>query len=179
MGDGPVGTLGSDAGSPMSTGAGGAGPGGSPSHTADAAPAPCVPLENSPSFKNNDCHQLDTLVLENPKVIDANGDGIVSPGETLTITMDWRETKGITANNYPQATIFLEDAAHTGIGGYSAYAVLACQTLLATGTMVVPQDAPLGTVYKVKGQSTLLSSAVTCTDAPSLEFSFAVGARIP
>jgi hypothetical protein len=102
----------------------------------------------------------------------------VSPGETISVSVDWRETKGVTPNVYPSAVIYLEDGAQTKVGEYDAYAVLACETLPVTGTVAVPGNAPLGTVYKLRAQVRLLPP-IMCPDADAIDFSFTVGARIP
>ena len=62
----------------------------------DAA-VPCIVQPT----KHSDCHQLDSLRLENPRVADDDGDGVLSPGDSATISITWRETMGLAASNYP------------------------------------------------------------------------------
>jgi hypothetical protein len=148
----------------------------------DAAPpleaglAPCMPLDAPPQFTEGDCHQLDSLVLDAPKITDADGDGIVSAGETLTLSVEWHETKGIGVNLYPGVQFFQLDDARTPVGADWRYAAAACETLRLSTPMVAPSGARPGTAYRVRAQVSELAGA--CPNAGAIDLSFSIGGHL-
>jgi hypothetical protein len=137
-----------------------------------------VCVEREPLVPADDgCHSLDGLVLENPRIVDDSGDGVLSPGEHATLVVTWRETKGIGASWYPGVR-FTSTSRSVVVGADDQrYAALACHAEdLHTELSIVP-DAALHTRIDVTAQVIMIGRE--CPLGASLAITFSVGGPLP
>lgn len=175
-GTGGTGAAGGSAGSNStggSTAVGGSGGGtagaGAVGGASGAGGTECVPQPEVqwPPLGQSECEHLWVLDVSNPTLSDASGDGAVSPGETVLIHVDLDETAGIGHSMYPGVQ-FTSD--HPGVKvTYNDwyYAIFACQTHPASGTVEVASDVAPGTVVTITARVASLNTE--CPDANSIE----------
>jgi hypothetical protein len=107
-------------------------------------------------------------VLVNPSISnDTDGDGLVEPGETVSVTVMMKDTSGLGFNWYPG----VEFASKNPSVGVEAdtwyYAILPCTEQPATATMKVAPDVLPGTIVTIRAQIAMLNQK--CPEAFTLE----------
>jgi hypothetical protein len=149
-------------------GAGGAGVGGAGVGGAGAGGATaCVPVEDPPPSGQASCAELARLVVEDPILEDADGDGALAPGETAKLTVALRDTSGLGFLWYPGLA---PESATPGVSVSFAdwrYALLACGTDRLAVEVAVAPDVAKGTVASVTVRATGMN--LVCPGAPGVE----------
>ena len=128
----------------------------------------CVPQDPPPSPEQPTCQDLDRLVLANPSISDdTDGDGLIEPGETASVTVVMQDTSGLGFNWYPG----VEFATKNPMVGVQAdtwyYAILPCGEMPATATIKVAPDTAPGTIVTIRAQIAMLNQK--CPDAFTIE----------
>jgi hypothetical protein len=161
----------------------------SPSPTSDAGPRPsltpeaddagtatCV-VRDLPARDPEDCHQLDTLVVEHPVLTDDSGDGVLSPGEGADLAVTWRETEGLTVSWYP-GVVFSTDTPNVTLSETDwRYAVLGCHVEVMHTRVGLPADVASHARIVVRAQVAMVN--VDCPSAFTLEIPIVVGEVFP
>lgn len=116
-------------------------------------------------------------VLEQPVVTDADGDGVVSPGEDATVHVSWRETLGTGINAYPGVKFSSTNDGMSVIGDDFRYAALPCHTDRFSTRVSVSPDTPVHTRVTVTARVATLGDE--CPTGDSLDIVFSVGDPLP
>jgi hypothetical protein len=119
------------------------------------------------------CADLDRIVLVDPVIAaDSDGDGLVEPGETATITVTMRDISGYGFNWYP-GVIFTSDSPSVGVSADTwYYAILPCGELAATATVKVDPAMVPGKTALIRASVNMLNG--DCTDTFTVEIPLAV-----
>jgi hypothetical protein len=147
------------AGSAGATSSGGASGTPGSAGAAGTGAAECVPQEDVswPPLEAA-CEHLWVLDVSNPIVIDQNGDGVVSPGETAEIRVELSEVAGYGWNMYPGVD-FTSDHPGVSVKWYDwYYAIFACQTHPAGANVVVAKDVAPGTQVTITARVAMLGA---------------------
>ena len=164
---GSAGTGGSG-GSGGSGGAGAtAGTGGSGATGGSAGAAPeCVPQEQPP-FEEPTCEDLWVMQVSEPKI-----DGVVAPGSSAGVVVRLQEVAGLGFGYYPGVSF---ESDHPGVSVQHDdwyYAIFACASYEASGTITVASDVPSGTEVTITARVAMLNQE--CPEAHSIEIPIVV-----
>jgi hypothetical protein len=165
-GSGAIGGTGATGGATAGTGAATGSTGGASSGGSAGAGAACVPQENVswPPLEPA-CEHLWVLDVSNPTLTDPDGDGVVSPGDTIMIHVDLAEVAGYGWNMYPGVE-FTSD--HPGVSvtwNDWYYAIFACQTHAAGATVIVGNDVAPGSHVTITARVAMLGSECPSANA--------------
>jgi hypothetical protein len=142
---------------PEGTG-GDAGAGGSGEGGATGEPACAVDPKGDPMADG--CAELERLVVENPTLVEgSNGDGRLTVGEMVEVSFALRDTSGLGYNAYP-GVIF--DVTPPGIAAepttdFNSFALLPCDSVIASVRLVLGQTIGPGTVIEVTARAAALN----------------------
>jgi hypothetical protein len=116
-------------------------------------------------FVEPTCEDLGGLTVSDPEIIESDGDGVVSPGETLLLRVSLNEVAGVEMMYYP-GVIFTTDnpLAKAGNEGW-LYGIFACTSMQIDSSFVLDPSIPSGTVVNVTAHVAMLHEDCTDTDA--------------
>lgn len=112
-------------------------------------------------------------------LVDDSGDGVLSPGESATLTVTMRETAGVGANLYPG--VLFSSSSDAGIaadGSNYLYAMLPCSTFPLPTRITVSVDVPLHTKFVVRAKIGALTGS-PCAIGDVLDIPVSVGDPLP
>lgn len=139
--------------------------------TFTSPPAECVVVPDPPPGDwEPSCANLAPLLVTDPVLVDANGDGKVSPGETATLTVQLRETSGIGMYYYPLVNFTTDAAGVTVTNDAVLYGIAPCNSVPMTTQITVAPDAPTGEIVTVHAQVGALNMDCPSASAASVTF---------
>jgi len=144
------------------------GSGSSSSSTSGGTEVVCVPKDQDPTPGEPTCKDLDRIVLVDPVIAgDTDGDGLVEPGETATITVTMKDISGYGFNWYP-GVLFASPSQTVEVSADSwYYAILPCGEQPATATVVVDPDVTPGKTVMIRASVNMLNAE--CMYASTIE----------
>lgn len=141
--------------------------GGSTGGSGGSAGAPeCVPnVGGTGGFVEPSCEDLGGLTVSDPYIVETDGDGVVSPGESVTIKISLNETSGDEMMYYP-GVVFTSDnpLAKPSNDGW-LYGIFACTTMEITTGLIIDPAMPAGTVVNLTAHVAMLNSECENTNA--------------
>lgn len=152
-------------------GGGGEGGGGADAGGGGSATIVCVPQpDGAGGFTQPTCADLGGLVVAAPFVTDADGDGVVSSGESALIEASLSEVAGVGFSWYPGVLFQSDDPAVEIEGQDWYYAIFACQThpVKAQATFNVPS----GTKVTITARVSMLNH--DCPEAYAIDIPITV-----
>jgi hypothetical protein len=164
-GSGGVATGGS--GGVVSTGgSGGIATGGS----GGSAGAPeCVPnTGGTGGFVEPTCVDLGALTVSDPYIVENDGDGVISPGESVVIKVTLHENSGDDMMYYPGVEFTTDNPLATASNNGWLYGIFACSTSEVSSGLLIDPAMPPGTVINVTAHVAMLSSE--CEGTNSITF---------
>lgn len=128
----------------------------------------CVPVEDPPISSNPTCKELERLILVNPIIEgDSDGDGLVEPGETATLTVTMQDVSGLGFNWYPGVVFDSGDPAVSVQADTWFFAVLPCGEQPATATIKVSPDMKPGQTISLRARVDMMNG--NCAGTSALE----------
>lgn len=114
------------------------------------------------------CEELDRIVLVDPVIAgDTDGDGLVEPGESATITVTMKDISGYGFNWYP-GVVFSSSSQSVAVNADTwYYAILPCGEQPATATIKVDPAMTPGKTAIIRASVNMLNGE--CTDTYTLE----------
>lgn len=153
-------------GGPSGSGSSSSGTGSS--STSSGAPMECVINDQDPQPTQPTCADLDRLILVDPVISDdTDGDGLIEPGESATITVTMKEISGLGFNWYPGVIFTSSDSAVGAKEDTWFYAMLPCGEMPVTGTIKVDANVAPGKTAVVRASVNMING--DCTDTFTLE----------
>jgi hypothetical protein len=126
----------------------------------------CVPVEDPPISPNPTCKELERLILDNPILEgDSDGDGLVEPGETATLTVTMKDVSGLGFNWYPGVVFESGDPAVGVQADTWFFAVLPCGEQPATATIKVSPDVKKGQTISLRARVDMMNGNCAGTSA--------------
>lgn len=119
------------------------------------------------------CADLDRLRIADPQIVDDSGDGIVSPGEGITIDVAIEDISGYGFNDYPYVAWSATGASFEASQVF--FAVLQCGAMPTS-------DHALMSATLTPGQTVIVTARVAglsldCPAAPSLAIPIVIGPK--
>lgn len=187
-GGGGSGAVGSGAGGVVSTGgSGGVATGGSGGVVStggsggiatggsggSAGAGECVPnTGGTGGFVEPTCVDLDGLTVSDPYVVENDGDGVISPGESLVIKIALNETSGDDMMYYPGVVFTTDNPLAKASNEGWLYGIFACTSYEVSSGFTIDPAMPSGTVINVTAHVAMLNSE--CEDTNSVTFQLQV-----
>lgn len=151
-------------------GTGGASVGGS---GGSAGSPECVPnAGGTGGFVEPGCEDLGHLTVSDPYVVESDGDGIVSPGETVTLKINLVETEGDEMMWYPGVEFTTDSPFAKASNDGWLYGIFACQTQEISSGLTIDPAMPSGTIVNVTAHVAMLNTE--CENTNSVTFQIEV-----
>lgn len=157
-------------GGTSSGGTGGASVGGS---GGSAGAGECVPNTGGTGGSVEwTCEALDGLTVSDPTIVETDGDGVVSPGETVEIEVLLNETSGNDMMYYPGIEFFTDNPLAKVSANNWLYGIFACDSSELGATLTLDPSIPPGTVVNVTAYVAMLNQG--CESPSSIQFAVQV-----
>ncbi len=111
---------------------------------------------------------LSGLSLSNPQIIESDGDGVVSPGETVAVQVSLDEVAGTGMSYYPGVVFTSDDPGVTFDNNGWLYAILPCTSMQVSSGATIAENVKSGAVIQVTAHVAMLNQE--CNDTYSITF---------
>lgn len=164
---------GASAGGGAGAGGGVASGGGTAAGGSGGSGGECIPEGDGwNSDTDPTCEDLSVLAVESPVLVDAGGDGAVSPGEAFELKVVLSEVAGLGFGWYPGVRF---ESDHPGVTIQEHdwfYGIFACNSYDVGATGKVDSSVAPGTVVTLTARAAMMSTE--CPSAPALKVQLTV-----